>query len=94
MRVLWKRLGWGFLVAAGVGLVVAGPAATPSRLPVPVDISSPEGQALMHSSRPKTGVIDVRTGEITALYAGFVTLPPMPEEPVGPPWFTRQAASG
>jgi hypothetical protein len=94
MHVLRNRLGWGLVVAAGVSLVVTGPAATPSRWPVPVDLSSPQGQALLRSALPKTGVIDARTGEITALYPGFVTPPPTADEPVRPPWVAGSHANG
>jgi hypothetical protein len=95
MQRLRRRLMWGFAAATGASLVLVGPASTPSRWPVPVDISSPEGQALLHSSRPKTGVLDPRTGKITALYAGFVALPPAAsEELVRPPWLVGGPSAG
>ncbi len=94
MQRIYRRLVSGFAVAAGAGLVLVGPASTPSRWPVPVDLSSQEGQALLHSSRPKTGVLDPRTGEITALYVGFVTLPPASSETRRPPWLVGRPSTG
>ena len=103
------RWNWGLLAAAVVMMVALTGAdlmvsPTPSRspqpllpqpspAPIPVLISSPQGQALLRSSRPKTEVMDVQTGQVTALYAGFVAAPAAAANPAHPPLITTPAAT-
>lgn len=67
--VLVRCLGAGSAVAVvAVALAVAPAAAAPLHSLSP---SSPAGVELLQSSQPKTAILDTRTGQITAVYAGF-----------------------
>jgi hypothetical protein len=65
----------GTALAAALGLLLAWPASAPTLWPSSLAVSSPAGVALLHSARPKTVMLDPRTGATTAVYAGYVLLP-------------------
>lgn len=63
-QMVARRAGVGLAAVALVGVLGASPA-------LALSPTSPEGEALLMSSAPKTVLIDTRTGEMTGVYAGF-----------------------